>query len=41
LVGDDLVILILFGSFARGDWVNDRYVEDDVVYSYQSEFDLW
>lgn len=40
LVGDDLVMLILFGSFARGDWVNDRYVEGDVVYSYQSDFDL-
>ena len=36
LVGDDLVMLILFGSYARGDWVNDRYVEGDVVYSYQS-----
>ena len=40
LVGDDLAMLILFGSFARGDWVNDRYVEGDVVYSYQSDFDL-
>jgi len=40
LVGDDLVMLILFGSFARGDWVDDRYVEGDVVYSYQSDFDL-
>src|SRR4030042_29621 len=40
LVGDDLAMLILFGSYARGDWVNDRYVEGDVVYSYQSDFDL-
>ncbi len=40
LVGDDLAMLILFGSYARGDWVDDRYVEDDVVYSYQSDFDL-
>jgi len=37
---DDLAMLILFGSYARGDWVNDRYVEGDVVYSYQSDFDL-
>ncbi len=40
LVGDDLVMLILFGSYARGDWVNDRYVEGNVVYSYESDFDL-
>lgn len=40
LVGDDLTMLILFGSYARGDWVNDRYVEGNVVYSYQSDFDL-
>ena len=40
LVGDDLVMLILFGSYARGDWVNDRYVEGNIVYSYQSDFDL-
>ncbi len=40
LVGDDLVMLILFGSYARGDWVEDRYVEDNIVYSYQSDFDL-
>jgi len=37
---DDLAMLILFGSYARGNWVNDRYVEGDVVYSYESDFDL-
>jgi HEPN domain-containing protein/predicted nucleotidyltransferase len=40
LVGDDLAMLILFGSYARGDWVNDRYVEGDIIYTYQSDFDL-
>ncbi len=40
LVGDDLAMLILFGSYARGDWVNDRYVEGKIVYSYESDFDL-
>ena len=40
LVGDDLAMLILFGSYARGDWVSDRYVEGDIIYSYQSDFDL-
>ena len=40
LVGEKLAMVILFGSYARGDWVDDRYVENDVVYSYQSDFDL-
>lgn len=40
LVGDDLVMLILFGSYARGDWVRDRYVEDNITYTYESDFDL-
>ena len=40
LLGDELAMLILFGSYARGDWVNDRYVEDGITYSYQSDFDL-
>lgn len=40
LMGDDLVMLVLFGSYARGTWVNDRYVENNVVYSYESDFDL-
>lgn len=33
-------IIILFGSFARGQQVDDRYVEDNIVYSYKSDFDL-
>ena len=40
LVDDDLVMLILFGSYARGDWVQDRYVEDGITYTYESDFDL-
>ena len=40
LVGDDLVMLILFGSYARGDWVDDRYMEGHITYTYQSDFDL-
>jgi HEPN domain-containing protein len=40
LICDDLAMLILFGPYGRGDWVNDRYVEDDVVYFYESDFDL-
>ncbi len=36
----DVEIIILFGSFARGDWVSDSYVEDHVTYEYQSDFDI-
>ncbi len=32
--------IILFGSYARGDWVSDRYKEAGVTYEYESDFDL-
>lgn len=32
--------VILFGSFARGDWVDDEYVEGGTTYSYRSDFDF-
>lgn len=33
--------IILFGSYARGDWVEDVYVgEDDTTYEYKSDYDL-
>jgi uncharacterized protein len=36
-----LGMIILFGSHARGDWVEDRYVgEDGILYEYKSDFDL-
>jgi predicted nucleotidyltransferase/HEPN domain-containing protein len=31
-------MIILFGSYARGDWVEEKY--DDEHYRYQSDFDL-
>lgn len=31
-------MIILFGSYARGDWVEERY--DDEHYRYQSDYDL-
>ena len=40
LVGDDLAMLILFGSYARGDWVEDEYTEGHITYTYQSDFDI-
>ncbi|OHB67954.1 MAG: hypothetical protein A2Y76_01155 [Planctomycetes bacterium RBG_13_60_9] len=33
-------MIILFGSYARGDWVEDRYTEDNVTYEYASDFDI-
>ena len=32
--------IILFGSYARGTWVNDTYIEGHTTYSYQSDLDL-
>lgn len=36
----DVEMIILFGSHARGDWVEDRYVEGGVTYEYRSDYDL-
>ncbi len=34
-------MILLFGSHARGDWVEDRYTGDDgIVYEYRSDFDI-
>jgi HEPN domain-containing protein/predicted nucleotidyltransferase len=40
LVDEDLAMVVLFGSFARGDWVRDRYIEDRTIYEYESDFDI-
>ena len=32
--------IILFGSYARGNWVDDTYVEGHITYSYQSDLDI-
>ncbi len=35
-------IIILFGSFARGDWVEDRYQDKSgTIYEYKSDFDIF
>ncbi len=36
----DLLFLILFGSYARGTWVEDEYVDSGVTYKYVSDYDL-
>jgi len=36
----EVEMLILFGSYARGNWVEDKYVEKGILYEYRSDFDL-
>jgi len=33
-------MVILFGSYSRGDWVQDRYKEDGITYEYKSDYDI-
>jgi len=33
-------MIILFGSYARGQQVNDKYIEDGITYEYQSDYDI-
>ena len=33
-------MLILFGSYARGDWVEDTYTEGHITYEYKSDYDI-
>jgi uncharacterized protein len=33
-------MVILFGSYARGDWVEERYEQDGRVYEYASDYDI-
>lgn len=33
-------MIILFGSYARNEWVEDRYVEGGITYEYKSDFDI-
>ena len=37
---DQIAFVILFGSFARGDWVYDRYIENGTTYEYASDYDI-
>ena len=32
--------IILYGSYARGNWVEDGYVKDGTTYEYKSDFDI-
>ena len=37
---EDLQMLILFGSHARGNWVEDVYTKNQTTYEYISDFDI-
>ena len=37
---DQIAMIILFGSYARGNWVRDCYVEDHITYRYESDLDI-
>jgi predicted nucleotidyltransferase/HEPN domain-containing protein len=36
----EVEMIILFGSYARGTWVEDKYVEKGITYEYKSDYDL-
>ncbi len=36
----DVRMIILFGSYARGDWVEDTHIEDNAIHVYESDFDI-
>ena len=36
----EVEMVILFGSHARGNWVEDKYVEKGITYEYRSDFDI-
>lgn len=37
---DKIAFVILFGSFARGNWVYHTYQEDGIIYNYASDYDI-
>jgi len=36
----DIEMVTLYGSYARGNWVEDKYVENGNTYEYRSDYDL-
>ena len=40
VVRDQVAMIILFGSYAKGTWVQDWYVEGYITYSYESDLDI-
>ena len=42
ILGKDqrIAMIILFGSYAKGTWVKDSYIEDHRTYAYESDIDI-
>lgn len=36
----DVRMIILFGSYARGEWVEDTHIEGHITHVYESDFDI-
>lgn len=36
----DVKMIVLFGSYARGNWVEDTHIEDNITHVYESDFDI-
>jgi HEPN domain-containing protein/predicted nucleotidyltransferase len=36
----EIEMIVLFGSYARGNWVEDTYTEKGITYEYKSDYDL-
>ena len=36
----EVEMVILFGSYARGRWIEDKYIENGITYEYRSDYDL-
>lgn len=37
---NEIELIILFGSYARNAWVEDKYEEKGIIYEYKSDYDL-
>ena len=37
---DKIAMIILFGSYARGNWVRDSEEKEGIIYTYQSDLDI-
>ena len=37
---DDVQMVLLFGAYARGNWVEDTYTENNITCEYKSDFDI-
>ena len=36
----EIEMIILFGSYARGNWIEDKYEDKGITYEYKSDYDL-